>query len=91
MILSARVRITAVWLLLVIATLVSWESAQAGGDHRLTTSAVLFIAFVKVRFIGLDFMELRGAPRPLRTIFELWLLIVCAALLVLYWMSPAAP
>lgn len=88
MLLSARVRITAVWLLLVIATLVSWESAQAGGDHRLTTSAVLVIAFVKVRFIGLDFMELRSAPRPLRTVFELWLLVVCAALLVLYWMSP---
>ena len=89
--LSARARVTAVWLFLVVATLLSWESARRAGDPRLAASAVLVIAFVKVRFIGLEFMELRTAPLPLRLAFELWLLVVCSAQLVLYWRSPAVP
>ena len=83
-------RITAVWLLLVLATLISWESAHLGDDHRLSTSIVLVIAFIKARFVGLEFMELRAAPLPLRLIFELWVLLACAALLILYWLSPMA-
>ena len=81
-------RITAVWLLLVLATLFSWESAHVGNDHRLSSSIVLVIAFIKVRFVGLEFMELRHAPLPLRLIFELWVILACAALLILYWLSP---
>ena len=83
-------RITAVWLLLVVATLFSWESAHVGRDHRLATGAVLVIAFIKVRFVGLEFMELRVAPLPLRLIFEAWVVLACAALLILYWLSPMA-
>ncbi len=83
-------RITAVWLLLVLATLFSWESAQVGQDHRLATSIVLVIAFIKARFVGLEFMELREAPLPLRLIFEAWVILACAALLILYWLSPPA-
>jgi hypothetical protein len=83
-------RITAVWILLVLATLFSWESAHVGHDHRLSSSIVLVIAFIKVRFVGLEFMELRRAPLPLRLIFELWLLAACAVLLILYWLSPIA-
>jgi hypothetical protein len=87
--LSAQARITGVWVLLVVATLFSWEWAQGAGDRRLTASAVLVIAFVKVRLIGLEFMELRTAPLPLRIAFELWLLGACSTLLALYWRSPA--
>jgi hypothetical protein len=41
---------------------------------------VLAIAAIKIRLVGLDFMELRGAPMPLRLAFEcyclgLWLLL----------------
>jgi hypothetical protein len=83
-------RITAVWLLLVLATLFSWESAHVGSDHRLSTSIVLAIAFIKARFVGLEFMELREAPPPLRLIFEAWVVLACAALLILYWLPPTA-
>jgi hypothetical protein len=38
--------------------------------------AVLGIAAVKVRLVGLDFMELRHAPIALRAVFELY----CATL-----------
>jgi hypothetical protein len=83
-------RITAVWLLLILATLFSWESAHVGHDHRLSSSIVLVVAFIKVRFVGLEFMELRAAPLPLRLIFEAWVVLACAALLILYWLSPSA-
>jgi hypothetical protein len=86
---AGRTRLGAAWLLLVLATLISWESARGDGSLRLATSAVLAIAFLKVRCIGLEFMELRTAPLPLRLIFEAWVAGVCAALLALYWLSPA--
>jgi hypothetical protein len=87
--LSVRTRILAVWLLLVAATLLSWETRGAS-DRRLATSAALLIALMKARLIGLEFMELRRAPLALRLAFELWVLVVCAGLLGLYWLSPAA-
>jgi hypothetical protein len=37
---------------------------------------VLAIAAIKIRYVGLDFMELRTAPLPLRVAFESY----CAAL-----------
>jgi hypothetical protein len=86
----SRTRIAAVWLALLAATLLSWESARGAADLRLATSGVLLIAFAKVRYIGLEFMELRTAPLALRLSFEAWLVAVCAALLALYWLSPAA-
>jgi hypothetical protein len=84
-ILDSRARALAVWLVLMAATLVSWESARKSGDYRLASSAVLLIAFVKARLIGLEFMELRAAPRPLRLIFEAWTVLACTTLLALYW------
>jgi hypothetical protein len=85
-----RNRITIVWLLLVAATLVSWETAQSGKDatdHRTATAAIMIVAFIKVRYIGLEFMELRHAPTPLRVLFEAWLVLVCTAILIVYWMG----
>jgi hypothetical protein len=82
-----RNRVTVVWLGLVAATGLSWESAHLdAADVRLLTSAVLVVAFVKVRYIGLEFMDLRHAPVALRFIFEAWVTVVCAALLVVYWL-----
>lgn len=78
-------RASAIWLLLVTASLLSWESmAIAGGDARLGRSAILVIAFLKVRLVGLEFMELRHAPLALRAAFEAWVVLVCAALLILF-------
>ncbi len=85
-----RNRITLIWLLLVCATLVSFDSAHIGRGASLqsiATCAVMIVAFLKVRFIGLEFMELRHAPVPLRFAFEGWVLLVCAAILTLYWMG----
>jgi hypothetical protein len=81
-------RITLVWLLLIVITLATWESVGVTGGARLATFAVLVIAFVKVRFIGLEFMELRHAPLPLRIAFEAWTVIMCATLVTLYALAP---
>ena len=88
---DAPTRVAVTWLVLLAATLLSWESAHSSRDYRLASAVVLLIAFLKARLIGLEFMELRTAPRVLRSIFEAWTVVACAALLALYLLSPAAP
>ena len=80
-----RTRASIVWLALIVATLVSWTIGTSDGLHaRLATTVVLLVAFVKARFIGLYFMELRDAPVPLRGIFEFWCVLVATVLIALY-------
>lgn len=81
-------RATAVWLLLVGATGLSWEFGHGfgfGTDFRYGTLAVVIIAFIKLRIVFLEFMELRHAPLGLRLAFEAWTVVVCASVLILYW------
>lgn len=80
-----RTRVSVVWLVLIAATLVSWG---VGTDHgiaaELATVVVLVVAFVKVRLVGMYFMELKAAPAPLRLAFECYCVVVCAALIAMY-------
>ena len=79
-------RITAIWLVLVLATGLSWVAAHSWGASlgaRGETAFVLIVAFFKVRLIMLDFMELREAPLPFRLFVELWAVIVCTALIAM--------
>ncbi|WP_179472555.1 cytochrome C oxidase subunit IV family protein [Mycolicibacterium vinylchloridicum] len=72
------------WLILVTLTLASFA---VGADHStgsLIAVGVLAIAAVKVRLVGLDFMELRHAPIPLRAIFEVYCVALWALLSGLY-------
>lgn len=65
-----RARSTAVWVVLVLATI---ASCAVGSQHRVGSEigvVVLGIGLIKVRFAGLDFMELRSAPLALRGLFE---------------------
>ena len=75
-----------VWFGLIAATLLLW---YLGAEHavqnaHLTTVLILIVAFIKWRFVGLYFMELRDAPIPLRMIFEAQCVIVCAVVLGVY-------
>lgn len=78
---------TIAWTLLMIATAIGWwfgETAQGGsGDVRLAIAGVLITAFAKVWLVGFQFMELRGAPRLLRHAFDAWVVIACAALIII--------
>jgi hypothetical protein len=81
-----RNRISLIWLVLIGATL---TSLLLGADDlitavKLASVLVIVIAFVKVRFVGLYFMELRNAPVPLRLVFEGYCLVVCVALVVMF-------
>ena len=77
-----RDRTTVIWLLLIAATCLSWflgtDHGLAGVDARtIATVAILVVAFVKVSFVGMNFMELRNAPTPLRLIFLGYVVVVC--------------
>jgi hypothetical protein len=79
-------RATLVWLGLVVATLVAALIGEysAPGGPGVATAAVIIIALVKARFVGLEFMELRGAPVVMRIAYEMWTVLVCTVLLGLY-------
>jgi len=87
-----RTRTTAVWLALTLATLLSWSlgghhTVGMSNSHALAGISILLIAFVKIRFVGLYFMDLRGAPALLRTMFEAYCIVVCASLAVMYLLA----
>jgi hypothetical protein len=73
----ARSSATAVWGLLIGATLLSWwmgthELGLAGGGGAL----IILVAFVKVRLVAGYFMELRDAPTALRAVVDAYCLVV---------------
>jgi len=80
-----RNKTTLVWSGLIAATLMSWF---LGVGHQLGAESagvvILLIAFVKVRFVGRYFMELRDAPRGLVAVFGAWIVVVAAALIGLF-------
>jgi hypothetical protein len=61
------------------------EHAFDGHTARIvTTICILAVAFIKIRFVGLDFMELRHAPRLLLLIFDAWMALVFVILVAMY-------
>src|SRR5271170_2055338 len=90
----ARNRVTFIWVVLVSATALSFAMGHGFGfdDVRKASVAIIIVAFVKVRFVILDFMEIRHAPIPMRIVGEVWAVVVCTALVVLYlYGGTAAP
>jgi hypothetical protein len=82
------VRATATWVLLMIATGITWwlsadHDAKAIGGRLLVAMAVP-VAFLKVYLIGLEFMEVRTAPLVLRVVFGAWASCMALVLTVLY-------
>jgi len=71
---------------LITATGVSWTLGIQHGthDHKLASVIILLIAFIKVRLVGMYFMELREAPNVLRGLFEAYCLIVCTLLVTVF-------
>lgn len=77
-------RAGASWLILVAATVASWAVGAEHGTGSMLAVVVLAIAAIKVRLVGLDFMELRHAPIPLRAAFECYCVGMWALLSALY-------
>ena len=85
-----RERVTWVWLALVVLTCVTTWGLST--DTFLPVVAVVgnfVIAAVKVRYVMLDFMELRDAPIPVRVAFEAWPVAVAAIILGFWFAAPA--
>ena len=81
-------RETLVWAGLVAATLLTF---WLGTDHPFADRSVLLASSIaiavgvgKAAFIGLEFMELRHAPRGLRMGFLTWCLVVGVGCVVLH-------
>jgi heme/copper-type cytochrome/quinol oxidase subunit 4 len=78
-------RAVAVWAVLVTATMASWLlGAHDPVGRTASTVAVIVIAFVKVRLVGVHFMCLDRAPRPLRLTFDTWVVGAGAMVVGLY-------
>lgn len=79
-------RVSSVWLLLVASTLLSWQLGHGYGfdTGRQAGAAILAITFIKVRYVMLDFMELRHAPPWMRRAAEVWALGIAALLIGLF-------
>ena len=75
------------WLVLLTATGLTWWLGEVGAAGTGAILAMLAIAFVKGRLVILDFMELRDAPLMWRLLFEGWLVLVGALILLAYWIS----
>lgn len=80
-----RRRVTLVWVLLLGLTFASFVVGIEPGAGVASAAAVVIIglALYKVRLIGIHFMDLRVAPRPLRLLFEAYVLAVFATLVTL--------
>ena len=85
-----RERVTWVWLALIVLTCATtWGLSK---DLFIPVVAVVgnfLIAAVKVRYVMLDFMELRHAPLPVRAAFEAWPWVVAAMILGVWFATPA--
>ena len=75
------------WLILMIATGMTWYLGEVGAAGTWAIVALLVIAFVKGRLVILDFMELRSAPLMWRVLLEGWLIFVSSLILIAYWIS----
>jgi hypothetical protein len=79
-----RARSTVVWVVLVAATIASWAVGSEHGTGSAIAVVVLGVALFKVRFVGLDFMELRQAPLLLRGMFECYCVVLWCVLAGMY-------
>ena len=75
----------AVWFVLVLATaLTATLGLEESGSVKWVGVTLIGIGVVKLRLVGLHFMEVRSAPLALRLILEAYAGIVFAALAGIY-------
>ena len=80
----------ATWATLLVLTglsYLSWLDTH-WANPRLIGSIVIVIALVKAWLIGMRFMEIGEAIRPIRLIFNLWVLTVGGVLIAMFGAAP---
>lgn len=79
-------RLAAVWTVMVAMTLLSYTASESWFGHaKLGIASVIVLAMIKVRFVVLDFMDVRHAPLALRLILEFWIVCLATVLIVLLY------
>lgn len=85
-----RERVTMVWLGLVVATCVTtWGLSKDLFTPTAAVTGTFLIAALKVRYVMLDFMELRHAPTPAQIFFQTWIAVVVLVILGFWFATPA--
>lgn len=75
----------AAWAILMGATVVTAVlGLEQAGASTIVGTALLAIAFLKLRLVGIHFMELATAPAGLRLAFEGYVVLVFGVLIALY-------
>ncbi len=83
-------RETFTWLLLMLVTIILTYAIDGGPAGALGISdtarniLILVIAFVKVRIVAYEFMEIRLAPALMRAAANAWVIGTCLLLLLLF-------
>lgn len=76
-------RLILIWLAMCALTLAAFGTGGTDLRGSLPVIAVIVTALIKVRFVILDFMEVRTAPIPLRLALEGWLILLGAVLVTM--------
>lgn len=81
-----RSNLTVVWAVLVAATLISF---WMGGSHGLPSTyasmiVIMVVTMIKIRLVGMYFMELHNAPKILRSIFDGYCVVTFGVLVGFY-------
>ena len=83
-------RETVAWLLLMLVTIIltyaldGGEAGALGLSDKVRNALILVIAFVKVRIVAYEFMEIRLAPVVMRAATNAWVIGTCLILLLLF-------
>jgi Prokaryotic Cytochrome C oxidase subunit IV len=87
---TARNRLLIVWAALTLITLVSWGIGASHGTGPIRPDAAvalgaIAITLIKVRVIIREFMDVRAAPKKLKTVTDAWLITFGLAMLAAYF------
>lgn len=86
--LGVPARTTAIWLILILASFLTWwlgtNDSRDQLSDRVMIAAVVVIALLKAYLVGMEFMEVRGAPAVLRGLLTGWVGLLAVAVTTLY-------
>lgn len=82
-------RVSVFWLLLMVATCISWALAEGRVLSSSAVVVIIIIAAIKIRLVFLYFMEVNNMPLLWRLAFESWICVVTTVILLGYWYGRA--
>ncbi|MCL2830551.1 MAG: cytochrome C oxidase subunit IV family protein [Betaproteobacteria bacterium] len=80
-------RANVVWLVLVLATISTFELGEHGAAGVKALAAIFGLAWIKGQLVIFDFMELRHAPLFWRIVVGGWLCVVVGIIALAYWIG----